>query len=159
MGMFSFVKGIGEKLFGNKDAQDTVKPANPAEPTAQEIANALLARVMGLSLGIEGFKVRYESGDDRAILNGMAPTQAAREKAVLAVGNMDHVAAVDDQMEVKTPEPEAKLYTVQSGDNLSKIAKEMYGNANSYMKIFEANTPMLKHPDKIFPGQVLRIPA
>ena len=50
-------------------------------------------------------------------------------------------------------------YEVQKGDTLSKIAKEQYGDANRYQKIFEANRPMLKHPDKIYPGQVLRIPA
>ena len=46
-----------------------------------------------------------------------------------------------------------------SGDSLSKIAKEHYGNAMKYPVIFEANKPMLEHPDKIYPGQVLRIPA
>jgi len=61
-------------------------------------------------------------------------------------------------MTVETPEPESKFYTVKSGDNLSKISKEMYGDANQYPKIFEANKPMLKSPDEIFPGQVLRIP-
>ena len=61
-------------------------------------------------------------------------------------------------MTVEMPEPESKFYTVKSGDNLSKISKEMYGDANQYPKIFEANKPMLKSPDEIFPGQVLRIP-
>lgn len=53
---------------------------------------------------------------------------------------------------------ESKTYTVQPGDTLGKIAKEFYGNAMEYPKIFEANKPMLKDPDKIYPGQVLRIP-
>jgi nucleoid-associated protein YgaU len=53
----------------------------------------------------------------------------------------------------------SRFYTVKSGDTLSKISKEMYGNANQYMKIFEANKPMLKDPDKIYPGQVLRVPS
>ncbi len=66
------------------------------------------------------------------------------------MGNVDHVAQVDDQMTVATPEPESKFYTVKSGDNLSKIAKEFYGDANQYQKIFEANKPMLKDPDEIF---------
>ena len=50
-------------------------------------------------------------------------------------------------------------YTVQAGDTLSKIAKEYYGDANKYPAIFEANKPMLSHPDKIYPGQNLIIPA
>ena len=65
---------------------------------------------------------------------------------------------MQDQLHVPSPAPEARFYTVVKGDTLSKVAKEMYGNANSYMKIFEANRPMLNHPDKIYPGQVLRIP-
>jgi nucleoid-associated protein YgaU len=54
--------------------------------------------------------------------------------------------------------PAARTYTVQSGDSLSKIAKEFYGNASDYMKIFNANTDKLSDPDKIKPGQVLTIP-
>ena len=49
-------------------------------------------------------------------------------------------------------------YTVVAGDNLSKISKANYGDPNKYMKIFEANKPMLSNPDRIYPGQVLRIP-
>ena len=53
----------------------------------------------------------------------------------------------------------AKTYTVKSGDTLSKIAKEHLGNANDYMKIFEANKDQLSDPDKIKPGQVLKLPG
>jgi nucleoid-associated protein YgaU len=52
-----------------------------------------------------------------------------------------------------------RTYTVKAGDTLSKIAKETLGNANAYMKIFEANKDLLSDPDKIKPGQVLKIPA
>jgi nucleoid-associated protein YgaU len=86
-------------------------------------------------------------------------SQADKEKIVLAVGNVDHVAQVDDQMTVAEPAPASQFYTVQSGDNLSKIAKQYYGDANQYNKIFEANRPLLKNADDIYPGQVLRIPA
>jgi nucleoid-associated protein YgaU len=59
---------------------------------------------------------------------------------------------------VAKAEPEATFYTVKRGDTLSGIAKAHYGNAGKYMVIFEANKPMLEDPDKIYPGQVLRIP-
>ena len=52
-----------------------------------------------------------------------------------------------------------KTYTVKSGDTLSKIAREHYGDANTYMKIFDANKDQLNDPDKIKPGQVLKIPV
>jgi nucleoid-associated protein YgaU len=84
--------------------------------------------------------------------------QADREKAVLVVGNTKGIAQVDDQITVETPAPEATYYTVQRGDTLSKIAREHYHDASKYPVIFEANRPMLKDPDKIYPGQKLRIP-
>lgn len=74
------------------------------------------------------------------------------------MGNVQYVETVVDNIEVESAEPESRFYTVKSGDSLSKIAKEMYGNANDYMKIFDANKPMLSDPNKIYPGQVLRIP-
>jgi nucleoid-associated protein YgaU len=161
MGIFSFVKGIGEKLTGKKEAAPAATPtaAPAAEPTAQEIANLLLGRVQALGLGIDGLSIHYSSTTDTATISGAAKSQADREKAILAVGNVDHVAQVEDNLTLATPEPESKFYTVKSGDNLSKIAKEVYGDANKYPTIFEANKPMLSHPDKIYPGQVLRIPA
>ncbi|GAA5007046.1 peptidoglycan-binding protein LysM [Acinetobacter puyangensis] len=158
MGLFDFVKGIGKK----NNAQPVEQPATQqttTEPSAQEVANKLLGLVQGLNLGIKGLSISYNATSDLATIKGEAQSQADREKAVLAVGNVDHVAKVDDQLTVATPEPESKFYTVKSGDNLSKIAKEVYGDANQYNKIFEANKPLLKDPDEIFPGQVLRIPA
>jgi len=78
---------------------------------------------------------------------------------VLLVGNTEGIGSVDDQLKVARPEPEATYYEVKPGDTLSKIAKQHYGDANQYPRIFEANRPMLEDPDKIYPGQKLRIPA
>ena len=61
-------------------------------------------------------------------------------------------------MSVDPRQPEAQYYTVVSGDTLSKISRQYYGDANKYMRIFGANKPMLTSPDKIYPGQKLRIP-
>ena len=114
--------------------------------------------IKSLGLGVEGLSVSYNGTTDLATIKGQVKSQADKEKIVLAVGNVDHVAQVDDQMTVEAPEPESKFYTVKSGDNLSKISKEFYGDPNQYNKIFEANRPLLKNVDDIFPGQVLRIP-
>lgn len=157
MGFFDFVKGIGKKNTAEPVQQPA--PATPVEPSAQEIANKLLAHVQSLGLNINGLSVSYNSESDLATIRGEVQSQADREKIILAVGNIDHVARVDDQMTVATPEPESQFYTVKSGDNLSKIAKQFYGDANKYPVIFEANKPMLKDPNEIFVGQVLRIPA
>lgn len=114
--------------------------------------------IKSLGLGVDGLSVTYNGNTDTAIIKGRVKSQADKEKIVLAVGNIDHVAQVDDQMTVEVPEPESKFYTVKSGDNLSQISKEYYGDPNQYNKIFEANRPLLKNADDIFPGQVLRIP-
>lgn len=89
---------------------------------------------------------------------GVAPDQATMEKIVLCCGNVAGVGQVNNMMSVDLSAPEATWYTVVSGDTLSKISKANYGDPNKYMVIFEANKPMLTHPDKIYPGQVLRIP-
>ena len=89
---------------------------------------------------------------------GIAPDQQTKEKIVLCCGNVTNVASVNDQMTVDQSEPEAQYYTVVRGDTLSKISKQSYGDPNKYNAIFEANKPMLKSPDLIYPGQMLRIP-
>ena len=156
MGLFDFVKGIGKK--NTAPAEQQAAPSTPVEPSAQEIANKLLGHIKSLGLPVEGLSVSYNGSTDLATVRGQVQTQADREKIILAVGNIDHVAQVDDQLTVSSPEPESKFYTVKSGDNLSKISKEFYADANQYNKIFEANRPLLKNADDIFPGQILRIP-
>lgn len=166
MGLFSFAKDIGDKIFHRNKPADSAPfdtqnsapaPTAPAEPDAQEIANLLLARIQQ-NATINNLSVNYDGNTDTVHISGSAPTQADREKAILAAGNVQNVATVNDSITVDAPEPESRMYTVKSGDTLSKIAQEVYGNGD-YMKIFEANKPLLSDPDKIYPGQVLRIPA
>lgn len=150
MGLFSFIKEAGEKLFGINSAE--------AADNKQE-ADAIVSYIQSLNLPIKDLSVRYDAASQTVTLTGHAPDQATRERVLLAAGNVQGVASVDDQLTVEKAEPEAKMHTVARGDTLSAIAKTYYGNANQYMAIFEANKPMLTHPDKIYPGQVLRIPA
>ena len=104
-------------------------------------------------------KVEYDGSSQAVTVSGVAPDQATKEKIVLCCGNVQGIAKVNDMLTVEQPADESRYYTVVKGDTLSAIAKKEYGNANEYMKIFEANKPMLKSPDKIYPGQNLRIPA
>ena len=110
------------------------------------------------SLAVEGLDVSFDGATTTATVSGVVPDQATKEKVLLCCGNVAGVSAVNDMLVVKEPAPEAQWHTVVSGDNLSKIAKKFYGDANKYPLIFEANKPMLTHPDKIYPGQMLRIP-
>jgi nucleoid-associated protein YgaU len=151
MGLIDFIRDAGERIFGQRQ----VAPGGEAKEEAD--ASAALTKTLGaLGLSIDGLSIQVKG--DVATVSGKAKNQAEREKAVLVVGNTIGIAQVDDQITVEQSEPEATYYTVQRGDTLSKIAREHYGNASKYPVIFEANQPMLKDPDKIYPGQKLRIP-
>jgi nucleoid-associated protein YgaU len=163
MGLFDFVKNAGASIFGKDDApgkggspQPQTHTVSPAELDAMKRRKALEKLLGELSLEVEELKI--DVSGDTATVHGLVDNQAEREKVVLALGNVIGIARVDDRMETKKKEPESQMYTVVAGDSLSKIAKHFYGNAGKYTVIFEANKPMLKDPDKIYPGQVLRIP-
>lgn len=150
MGLIDFVKEAGARVFGIGESKgDKTK-------REQEKAEALVAQVKALGIAVENLRIDVK--DDVATVSGRASSQAEREKVVLVVGNVNGIAKVDDRIEVVKPEQQAEFYTVVAGDTLSKIARQFYGNAMKYPVIFEANKPMLKDPDKIYPGQVLRIP-
>lgn len=171
MGLFSFVKDAGAKLFGKKTSKEIAaeKAAKEAAADAKErqaledrsMETALKAVVSGLGFEIEALHIGVN--DDAVTISGTAPSDEIREKVILAIGNVEGIASVDDQMEVEVVSRNvtagSQFHTVQSGDSLSKIAKQYYGNAMKYPAIFEANKPMLESPDKIYPGQVLRIPS
>ncbi|WP_191059685.1 peptidoglycan-binding protein LysM [Geminicoccus harenae] len=145
MGLIDFVKAAGRSLgIGTADAA----------PTADELKKEAASHgldVSGVDVAVDGDKVTVKGG---------AKSQEEKEKIILAMGNVAGVAKVEDQIApaVAAEAEGASFYTVEKGDTLSAIAKAQYGDASKYPAIFEANKPMLKHPDKIYPGQVLRIP-
>ena len=144
MGLFSFLKGAGD---------DSIVDA-PAENKAN--ANQLINSIQ--SYGFDVTDLDVEIDGDTAKVWGTAVDQATREKVLLTLGNTKGIANVEDNMATAVPEPEAKFHTVQGGESLSLISKKYYGDAMKYNEIFEANQPMLKDVNKIYPGQVLRIP-
>ena len=159
MGLLSFIKGAGEKLFGKGQAQAaTVSAAPDLDAINRSAADAILAYVKTQNLDTSGVTITFDGATGTVVVAGSVPDQATKEKIVLCCGNVEGVEHVDERIEVQRTEPEAQFYTVAKGDNLSKISKQFYGDPNKYQKIFEANKPMLKHPDKIYPGQMLRIP-
>ncbi len=159
MGLFSFIKNAGAKVFGigKTDAEEAAEAAAKELKLEEAAARKLEETISDLNLKVENLNIVID--DDKATVTGAAYDQATKEKVVLVIGNSNGIATVDDQMTVENVEPEAQFHTVVSGDTLGKIAKKFYGNAMKYPVIFEANKPMLKDPDKIYPGQVLRIPA
>lgn len=164
MGMFSFIKEAGEKLFGIGKAEASAPAASSASPEqvaalSQKAAQAIATYINHMGLKVEALDVGFDPASGTVTVAGIAPDQATREKVVLCCGNVASVSQVNDMMTVAIPESASQMYTVVKGDNLSKISKAFYGTPNKYPQIFEANKPMLTHPDKIYPGQVLRIPA
>ena len=164
MGMMSFLKEAGEKLFGKSEVK-AAEAAAAATPTPEAVAalsaaagQAIAEYVHAQGLQVDGLDIGFDATTSTVTVAGSVADQATKEKVLLCCGNVKGVAGVNDLLVVNSPEPEAQWHTVVSGDNLSKIAKAFYGDANKYPVIFEANKPMLSHPDKIYPGQMLRIP-
>lgn len=145
MSIFDFMKTAGEKVLSAATAGNTV--------------GALLEHLKAKGLASSGLQVEYDPSAAKVKVTGSAASQADKEKLILALGNIEGVEKVEDGILAEKPDAEAAFYTVKKGDTLSAIAKAHYGKASAYMKIFEANKPLLKDPDHIYPGQVLRIPA
>lgn len=163
MGLIEFVKSVGRKLHIGGD-EPAAAPAAPAGPSPEDV-QALRDRQRGAAIykliqdmGFTGDELGVRVDGDKITLTGSVDSQEIKEKIVLLVGNTQDTGSVDDQLQVSAPAPEAQYYEVVKGDTLSHIAKHFYGNANKYPVIFEANKPMLKDPDEIYPGQKLRIP-
>jgi LysM repeat protein len=157
MGIFNFVKEAGAKVGLGESPKEAAAEAEKEEELMElREGNKLLRFILQMDLGIEKPKVKFDDGV--ATVYGTAPNQKVKENTILAIGNCEGVEAVDDRMEVVEAAPEAVFYTVKKGDTLGAIAKEQLGAAGRYTEIFEANQPMLKDANLIYPGQVLRIP-
>lgn len=168
MGLFSFISAAGERLFSGSQIDE----------------KAVREHILGLGLKLSALTVVAHQAEKKVSLIGRAQSLEDKEKAIVAAGNIKGVESVEDRLRVvadgndaaaptaappatdddqsaelnAADEPSARFYTVVAGDTLSAIAKREYGSANAYPRIFEANRPTLSHPDKIYPGQVLRIP-
>lgn len=142
MGIFDFIKDAGKAL-GITSSDEA--------PSAED----LKAELDSHDLGTENITVEVDG--DKAIVKGSVEDQTAFEKMIVAVGNTLGISQVETQVDVPDG-AKPVLHTVAKGDTLWAIATKHYGNGSKYNAIFEANRPMLSDPDKIYPGQALRIP-
>ncbi len=171
MGLFDFVGNAGKKLFGGGSIDE----------------NAVREHLLTLGLKVRALSVIAHQEKKMVSLVGKVDSLEDKEKLIIAAGNLSGVEKVDDRLKLVGAEssgpvpdasadlpqaddaedpsepgaeesPTSQFYTVQSGDTLGAIAKRFYGSAGKYPVIFEANRPMLTDPNKIYPGQVLRIP-
>ena len=166
-----FMDKIGGLFGGKKAAPETVK--GPSTVLREH--------------GIDPSDLKFSFNQDGSVtVAGRAADQAECDRICEVVGEMAQVKSVNNEIIVGAPEPapvveaapveapveapvaeeaqpaetadEDNTYTVEAGDTLWAIAEKVYGSGGKYMKIFEANTDLLKNPDQIFPGQKLKIP-
>ena len=141
MGLLSFAKSIGKKLFNNE----------------AEAAEKITSYIKEDNPGIDNLQVTVENGV--ATISGEAKSAAALEKTILMAGNVKGVSEVrSDDVTAPAPTEKVEYYEIVSGDTLSAVAKKYYGKGSAYIRIFEANREVIKDPDKIYPGQKIRIP-
>jgi nucleoid-associated protein YgaU len=168
MGLFDFARNIGKKI-GLTDNEPDPKDAKAVQLANQRRSIALTGEIKGFGLNIKNLKIAFAAG--KAVIEGQAASPQVVHKAVVALGNIEGVNQVHSRLTVPPSRPVTAgaapvaveppppiLYTVKSGDSLSLISKALYGPIHLYPAIFEANQPMIKDIDEIFPGQVLTIP-
>ena len=143
-GAIAFAKVAGRKLGG------LFKGKKGKEVLEKEVSD--------MGLDSDGVDIHVDE-DGKVTISGNAVSQEMKEKIILAVGNVNGVGSVDDQAGTADGGAASAFHEVVSGDTLWAVSKKYYGKGSRYMEIFEANKPMLSHPDKIYVGQMLRIPA
>ncbi|MDO5647068.1 peptidoglycan-binding protein LysM [Paracoccus sp. (in: a-proteobacteria)] len=158
MAIWDFVKNAGKSVIGKAEAAPAPEAAAPEhDADTQRKVDALNAELTALGLG--GNDVHLRLRGDTVVVESRGADRETMEKLILAVGNIEGIAQVEADLPPAEGGAEPVFHTVQKGETLSAIAKKHLGDANKYRLIFDANRPMLSDPDKIYPGQVLRIPA
>lgn len=165
MGLFSFLREAGKKIFKTGEDAKTENQAASQEAIHQQQLQALRAHVQSLGLNIQNLDVRFSGEEGAIVLTGTAASKADYEKAALMAGNVAGIFKVDNQMTIAaaatptaTAEPDSDTYEIKKGDTLWAIAEKYYGSGAKYPEIVKANQPMIKDADEIYPGQTLRIP-
>jgi nucleoid-associated protein YgaU len=154
--------GLFDKMFG--------RGAAVAEhaPDALQRFNQLKHKYQPVLMAIEQQRIQVQNlhvQDNKLFIRGVAPSDDAKAEVWTAIKRVNPAAddiTADFTVRPTAPAPapvaSARTYTVKSGDTLSKISKEFYGDAHEYMRIFYANRDKLTDPDKIQVGQVLLVP-
>lgn len=141
MGLFDFWKDAGDNVIKQPE----------------QAADDIKKHVDAADVKVDNLDVAYNDGVVE--MSGTAASAEDMERAVIAAGNIKGVEEVKaDNLSAPAPEAETEYYTIESGDTLSALAKKYYGDAMQYTKIFEANRGVISDPDKIYPGQKIRIP-
>ena len=146
MGLFKFIKTAGEAILKKGDKKEENIEKHIKERMGSDHVKSIEAKV-----------------DDGVVtLTGVCDSQDTIEKVILLAGNIEGVESVNgDGLKVESGEAggESEFYTIVKGDSLWKIAKKYYGDGNKYPVLFEANREVIKDPDLIYPGQVIRVPS
>ena len=162
MGLFSWLKKTGAKA-----STTAVDASNAGASNVNDAAEAayekrlgdqkkimLAGLVDGLNVDIQNLDLEYNNGLVKVY--GQVKSDADKNMVLTALKSADGISNVDNRISVVAPA--VQTYTVKKGDSLSKIAKAHYGDPMKYKEIFAANNDILDDPNKIFPGQELKIP-
>ncbi|WBU56431.1 peptidoglycan-binding protein LysM [Paracoccus sediminicola] len=169
MALWDFVKDAGKSVFGEAQAAEVKDDGESAEKaeTERKVA-AMKAELKEMGLGSDDVQLTLRSDKETVKIESRGADRETMEKLIVAIGNIKGIAKVEADLpepekktatvSSKSPSAEPVFHEVKSGETLSAISKKYLGDANRYNEIFEANRPMLSDPDKIYPGQTLRIP-
>jgi nucleoid-associated protein YgaU len=167
MSLFGFAKDIGRRLF-NKDEEAAekikahIEAHNPGVTDLQVVFDDGIVNMGGTCDSVDAFqKVVLMAGN----IKGVVDVYTSKLRVKASAGSAETAVATaaeggaEQQQFVPEGGPEVQYYIIKSGDTLSKIAKNFYGKASDYPRIFEANREVIEDPDLIFPGQKIRIPS
>jgi len=160
MAIISFSKKAGESLFRAVESQAQLPFESSAIEQRQQYERQAEKAILDhiASMPVDNLAVQFDSASATVLLTGKVPDQQTRERIILFAGNIEGVEYVDDLMEVAEWGLHSDWYTVGPGDTLPEIAQKFYRDAQKYWDIFEANQPLMVHPDKLYVGQTLRVP-
>jgi nucleoid-associated protein YgaU len=175
MGLFDFIKNAGKKVINHDKDGDSVEDVRRHLAEHGVSTRDVTIMVDGDKVTLMGWVPTIDIKEKTVLLAGnidgiakvddrlhvgVRPGQdAVPAGSTLGTGNSKVALSPNETAGAGAPAWQSRTYTVEKGDTLSGIAKKFYGDASDYPVIFEANKPMLSDPDKIYPGQVLRIPA
>ena len=159
MGIFNFIKDAGSNLFESDRKKKVEKELkSKGLKTTDDMIKAQMIQDHINSLGLTVQNLNVQVKGHAAQVHGSVSDQSIKEKAVLAAGNIEGISKIEDYVTVAQEQPKAQFHEVVAGETLSQISKRYFGDTNHFMDIYEANKPLLKDPDHIYPGQTLRIP-
>lgn len=163
MADFSFLPDAGRKIkeiepSGTHTAAQSMEKGETDAPVQNPAAAARLEELLQeYGFAVSGLELEVEK--DSVRISGKVKDQETKEMVILAVGNIQGIAKVKEELSASTQAPESRFHTVERADSLVTIAEKVFGDSQRKAAILTANAPFLEKESEIYPGMVLRIPV